>query len=56
MIKPDLGEYQAHALLRGEKLDYARHELIVDVKAVTLHQFSLIKLPAEWQARVVLDI
>lgn len=44
------------AVMTGEKLDYARHDLVVDVKAVTMHQFKLEKIPAGWRARVILDI
>ncbi len=44
------------AILAGEKLDYARHDLVVDVKAVTLHEFKLEKTQTAWRARVILDI
>ncbi len=44
------------AVLTGEQLDYAQHDLVVDVKAVTMHQFHLAPAPVGWQARVVLDI
>jgi SHS2 domain-containing protein len=44
------------AVMTGQKLDYARHDLVVDVKAVTMHQFKLEKIPAGWCARVILDI
>jgi SHS2 domain-containing protein len=41
---------------RGEELDPQKHELIVDVKAVTLHRYSVEKAPTGWEARVILDI
>jgi len=41
---------------QGEKIDPARHPLLVDVKAVTLHKFELVKLKKGWRATVVLDI
>ncbi len=44
------------AVLTGERLDYKRHDLVVDVKAVTMHQFQLAPTPGGWQARVILDI
>ncbi len=44
------------AVLSGERLDYARHELAVDVKAVTMHRFRLARTPNGWEARVVVDI
>lgn len=40
----------------GERLDMKRHDLIVDVKAVTLHQFEVKKGDSGWKARVILDI
>jgi SHS2 domain-containing protein len=40
----------------GETLDPARHPLIVDVKAVTLHRFRVEKMEEWWRAEVVLDI
>jgi len=40
----------------GELLDPARHPLVVDVKAVTLHRFNLEKTEDGWHAEVVLDI
>ena len=39
----------------GEKLNMKKHTLMVDVKAVTLHMFSVRK-NKEWKARVILDI
>ncbi len=40
----------------GEKLDMKKHELKVDVKAMTLHQFYVKKLKDNWIARIILDI
>lgn len=44
------------AELSGEKLDPARHPLGADVKAVTMHRFSVEKTENGWAASVVLDI
>ena len=44
------------ASVYGEVLDPRRHPLIVDVKAVTLHRFSLKQTDAGWEAFVILDI
>ena len=55
-IMPGKEGYQLEAKLAGEQLDYDRHDLVVDVKAVTMHQFQLAPAPGGWQARVVLDI
>ena len=40
----------------GELLDAARHHQRADVKAVTLHDFSVEKQDGGWKATVLLDI
>lgn len=50
------GKLRATATLRGEKLDPARHEQVVDVKAVTWHRFRVERAQEGWRALVVLDI
>jgi SHS2 domain-containing protein len=50
------GRYALHAEARGEQLDPTRHHLGVDVKAVTLHRFSLEPTDQGWQAFVILDV
>lgn len=50
------GAYRLQALAEGEALDPARHEQRADVKAVTLHKFSLEQVPEGWRATVILDI
>jgi SHS2 domain-containing protein len=40
----------------GETLDSDRHRMRVDVKAVTLHRFSLAQTDHGWEASVILDI
>jgi len=41
---------------RGETLNRARHRTRVDVKAVTLHDFSLARSAERWEALVILDV
>ena len=48
--------YRLHATARGERLDPLRHEQGVDVKAVTLHRFTLEQTAKGWTAYVILDI
>jgi SHS2 domain-containing protein len=48
--------YTAVGVLAGEELDMNRHDLVVDVKAVTLHQFRVEKTDRGWEAFVILDI
>ncbi len=44
------------AVLRGERLDPDKHPLRADVKAVTLHRFSVSHTDDGWVATVVLDV
>lgn len=48
--------YFLKAKVAGERLDNARHQQRADVKAVTLHGFSVEKDDDGWKARVLLDI
>jgi SHS2 domain-containing protein len=50
------GNYQLKAEARGEVLDSGRHDLVVDVKAVTLHRFRVEQRARGWEAAVILDI
>ncbi len=49
-------KYFLTAEAAGETLDAARHLQRADVKAVTLHDFSVEKEDGGWKARVLLDI
>jgi SHS2 domain-containing protein len=49
-------KYYLKAEVVGEQLDEARHEQRADVKAVTLHEFSVEEKDGGWRARVLLDI
>lgn len=40
----------------GEQIDPVKHDLIVDVKAVTLHKFKVEQTQRGWETLVVLDI
>lgn len=50
------GAYSLVVALAGEKLDAKRHEMLVDVKAVTMHLFEVKKEGGKWTCRVVLDV
>ena len=50
------GKHFLKAEAAGEPLDSARHHQRADVKAVTLHDFSVEKQNEGWKARVLLDI
>lgn len=44
------------ATIKGEPINMEKHELGVDVKAVTLHMFEVKQTDKGWYARVVVDI
>ena len=48
--------YFVKATAEGELLDAERHHQRADVKAVTLHDFSVERMEGGWKARVLLDI
>ncbi len=48
--------YEADCIAEGEKLDPKKHELLVDVKAVTMHMLDVHREDGAWKARIVLDI
>ena len=56
LIHENDGKFSLKAKTVGEPLDAARHHQRADVKAVTLHDFSVEKQNDGWKARVLLDI
>jgi SHS2 domain-containing protein len=48
--------YFLKATAEGEPVDPERHHQRADVKAVTLHDFSVERTESGWKARVLLDI
>ncbi len=48
--------FKLQAEAHGEELNPEKHDLRVDVKAVTLHQFQVKKTSEGWWAQVILDI
>lgn len=48
--------YELEAAVSGEVIDAARHRLLVDVKAVTLHRFQVEFRDGLWRAVVELDV
>ncbi len=50
-------QFELRARVIGEKIDKKKHDLIVDVKAVTYHEFKVEKTKqGDWKANVILDI
>ena len=55
-IKEEPHSYILKVKCSGEKIDPKKHRLKVDVKAVTLHEFSVRKTSKGYKAQVILDI
>ena len=52
----DLNDRSLTAIARGESFDRARHQVKLQVKAITYHQLALEKTAAGWRAQVYVDI
>jgi SHS2 domain-containing protein len=50
------GEHFAKGVLRGEKVDPARHDLRFDVKAATYHGLSIEETAGVLRGRVIFDL
>ena len=48
--------WTAEAELVGETIDPRHHDLIVDVKAITMHRFDVRQTAEGWTALVVVDV
>jgi SHS2 domain-containing protein len=40
----------------GDEISQEKHELLADVKAVSLHNFSVRQTPEGWRAEVIVDV
>ena len=49
-------KFMLNCVAQGEKLNMKKHNLIVDAKAITYHQFEVKKTKKGWRAVVVVDI
>lgn len=55
-IVPKRNKLQLSVKAYGEKLDMKKHELLVDVKAVSMHSFKVEETKRGWVADVILDV
>ena len=55
-IKDQNKKWKLKAIASVEKLDMKKHELLVDVKAVSLHNFKVEETKSGWKADVILDV
>jgi SHS2 domain-containing protein len=51
-----VGEHGLKAVVRGEPVDRYRHELEMEVKAITYHGLKLQQQGDQWTAEVIVDI
>ncbi len=49
-------KFQLSVKAYGEKLDMKKHELLVDVKAVSMHRFEVKETAGGWVCSVILDV
>jgi SHS2 domain-containing protein len=54
-VSKKAGGYLLEAQMRGEEIDMKKHDLVVDVKAVSWHRYNVEK-KEEWKAFVILDV
>ncbi len=55
-IEKSPGGYSLAATLMGELINQKKHELLVDVKAVSWHMFKVAQEDGLWKAFVILDV
>jgi SHS2 domain-containing protein len=55
-LKVDEKKLKVTCVAEGEELNMKKHELLVDVKAITLHRFEVEKTARGWRSQVILDI
>jgi SHS2 domain-containing protein len=55
-IEQEDGSFLLHCTLCGERIDRERHDMLVDVKAVTLYRYRVEKTSRGYRATVVLDV
>ena len=52
----DRERLRARAVVKGEPIDRARHDLRHELKAVTYHQLRIVRGRSAWRVRIVFDI
>jgi len=55
-IEIDVHEVSLNAVAWGETIDYNKHEIKTDVKAVTYHGLNIIKAGDRYEVKVILDL
>jgi len=49
-------KFKAEIKAIGEKIDQNKHEMLVEVKSITWHRFSVEEENGKWRATVILDV
>jgi len=52
----NLTETSLEATLDGEPYDSRRHDLNMEIKAVTYHQAEVVRTPEGWKGKVIFDV
>jgi protein archease len=52
----DIDEESLAAVVRGERLDPARHQIFTEIKAVTFHGMRLERGQKGWEAQIIFDV
>jgi len=55
-IEQGIGKWRLRASASGEEISPDKHELLADVKAVSLHDFKVGKTAGGWTASIILDV
>ncbi len=55
-IDQGIPAWRIHVRVFGEEIDPEKHELLADVKAVSLHNFSVRRTAGGWKASVIIDV
>jgi len=55
-VHVDAADHRVQAVLVGERIEPERHELVADVKGVTLHDLRVERAETGWHAYVTLDV
>ena len=51
-----IAEYKLSAKLHVDPFDLNRHEIKIEIKAVTYHQIQVESGPAGWEAKIIFDV
>jgi len=49
-------DFRLEATVGGERIDYDKHDISADIKAVTLHRFKVEETDSGWRAFVIFDL